>query len=84
MKYLKLEVTKEAVTDLYVEVPDDFDDKTIMRGVHRKELGQIARDTTDSFDWDEHGWEESLEVHGVAVVDEKEAKQFRVGTLRGV
>ena len=81
MKYLAIEVAKSATTDLFVEVPDDFDEKQFMRGLHRKELGRIARETTNEWEWDDFGWDDSLEIIEVKVVEESEAKQFKIGTL---
>lgn len=84
MKFLKVGVTRESSTDLYVEVPDDFDPAAIMRASYRDEVSTIAAETTDGTDWDDVDWHKSVEVHEVAVVTESEAKQFMVGRLRGV
>ena len=83
-KFLKVGVTKTFSTDLYVEVPDDFDPVSIMRASHRDVIGTIAMETTDRSDWDEFEWEKTVEACEVMVVPESEASQFMVGRLRGV
>ena len=84
MKYLKVGVTRESSTDLYIEVPDDFDPMSILRASHRNEIGLIAAQTTDDSDWDQFEWEKTVEAHEVTEVTEAEATQFIVGTLRAV
>ncbi len=83
-KFLKVGITKTLSTDLYVEVPDDFDPWSIMRASHRAELGVIAMETTDRSDWDEFEWEKTVEACEAMVVPESEASQFMVSRLRGV
>lgn len=81
MKYLKVEVTRQSSTDLFVEVPDDFDPALMLRDKYRKQLGRIAMETTDRLDWDDYEWENTVEAHGVKVVSEKEASDYMIGTL---
>lgn len=81
MKFLKLGVIRQSSTDLYVEVPDDFDPVEILRSKHQEAVGKIAFETTDSTDWDDFEWEKDVEVCSVEPVSESEARQFTVGRL---
>lgn len=81
MKYLKVEVTRTESTELYIEVPDEFDGATIMHQSFQERIGKIAMETTDSMDWDNYGWEENIEVQSVKTVSKDEAEQYMVGTL---
>lgn len=82
MKYARLIVTRTESTELYVEVPDDFDINQMIRNEHAKEVARIAAETTDSFDWDKSEWEDTVEVQSVKEVKEAEAKQYLMGTWR--
>jgi len=80
MAFLKVAVTRSSSTDLYIEVSDDFNPSHVMMRVNQKILGEIAGDTTDDMDWEDLGWEETVEAHSVVRVSEAEARQFQVGT----
>lgn len=80
--FLKVEVTRTESTELYVEVPDDFDHSQLMRHEYQKELARIADETThDSLDWDNSEWEETVEVQSISKVSEDQAKQYTCGKL---
>lgn len=82
MKYLKLEVTRESGTDLYVEVPDDFSIDAIGHSKFKEEIGRIAAETTDDSDWDDLEWDKDVTVQSSKVVSKAEAEQYIVGTLK--
>ena len=46
------------------------------KGRNYKTIGKAAKETTFESDWDDYGWEHTVEVQGVAVVKEKEALQY--------
>lgn len=79
MAFLKVAVTRSSSTDLYIEVPDDFNSSHVMMRKNQQILGEIARVTTDDIDWEDIGWEETVEAHSVVRVTEAEAKQYQVG-----
>ncbi len=73
-EFLRVEVTRAQSTELYLKVPKGWRPK----GRDYKLLGKAAKETTDRSDWDDYGWENSVEIQGCAVVEEKEATQFRL------
>ena len=79
-KFLKVKVTRTDSSELYIEVPDDFDPKLLLLGRNRDQLGLIAMETTDRSDWDNTAWEETVEAHSVSVVDQSEAENYIIGT----
>lgn len=80
MAFLKVAVTRSSSTDLYIEVPDDFAAPHVMMRKNQQILGEIARFTTDDADWEDIGWEETVEAHSVVRVTEAEARGYQVGT----
>jgi hypothetical protein len=74
MKYLKVEVSKAYVTDLYIEVPDDF--KIDRFNVDEIDLNKAADETTSSMDWEEEP--NSVESLSYSEVKEEEAKRYRM------
>ena len=81
MKFLKVQVVKKSHTDVYIEVPDDFEPRDIMHHKYREQIGKIAEETTQTYDWDEYGWEEDVDVEAASVVEESEAKEHQCGKL---
>lgn len=79
---MKVTVTRSESTELYVEVPDDFEQGELLRNKYQSEMGRIAMETTDSSDWDKYRWSETVEVQAVVDVDAWIADQFMIGTLR--
>lgn len=82
MKYFKASVTKQLTTDIYIEVPDDFNGVELLRSKYRDEIGRIAFDTTDDGDWDAYGLEHAVECNCAKEVSEEEANSFSVGILQ--
>jgi hypothetical protein len=78
-KYVKLELTRSERTDIYIKLPDDFDESGLIHHKHQEAIAEIADDTTDRFDWDNSGWLDSVEVQSVTLVEESEAKQYCCG-----
>lgn len=83
-KFVRVCVTRTESTELYVSVPDDFNNGDLMGGKYKEEIGRIAAETTDSMDWDVSEWEDTVEVQSVADVEEKEADQYMWGELKVV
>lgn len=82
-KYLKVGITRLVGTELYIEVPDDFEPSEIMNREHFKELARIASETASDSDWDnEEPLEETIEVCSVGVVSKAESDQYATGTLK--
>ena len=81
-KFLRVCVTRTESTELYVSVPDGFNNGDLMGGKYQAEIGRIAAETTDSMDWDVSEWEDTVEVQSVADVEEDEAKQYMWGELK--
>ena len=72
---MKVEVSRKEYSELYLEVPDDFDHRRIDPDI----LKEAAIKTLDSdFDWDDFGWSETVEEESVEVVGEEIANQFEV------
>ena len=82
MKTFKVSVTKTLTTDIYIQVPDDFDVRDFMRAEYQGELGRIALETTEDYDWDEFEWEKSVEAVHVTPATVGEASDYKVGELR--
>jgi len=77
-KFLKLEVLKQSATDVYIEVPDDFD---ITRHLPRELLKKAVVETTHPSDWDDSGSENHIEINGRTFVEDKEGKAYKHLTL---
>lgn len=77
MKYLKLEVSREWLTEMYVEVPDDFETKAIHSTKYARAIDRLANHMHDG-DWQSSALVEIMEVEEV---DAAVAKQFTVGRL---
>jgi hypothetical protein len=73
-EYLRVEVSRTEVTELYLKVPKGWKPT----GVNSKILGTAAKETTSDMDWDNDGWEDSVEFQGCSPVDEKEALLYKV------
>ena len=72
-KYIRITVTREQTTDLYVAVPDSFD-HTNPDHVRAIDLERAVRDTVDESDW---GWDDpEYERVGIEEVDAGEAEQY--------
>lgn len=75
-KYLEVEVTRVEGTTLYLKVPWNFDVKTLRRSSGNKILIDACKETVGDYDWDDFGWEDTLEVQSVKSVEEKEATAY--------
>ena len=81
MKWLKIHVTRESHTEVYVQVPDDFDLRDVRREKTLKQIQKIADETTEPGDWDTNGWEQTVRVVDAESVSEEEARDFAWGKL---
>ena len=79
--FLKVGVTRKAYSELYIEVPDGFDKNKLRSYELSKELGKVAKETTDSCDWENYGWEDDLDVDDINEVSVEEANLYKVGKL---
>jgi len=76
-KFIEIEVTKVLGTTLFLKVPKSWTYKNICI----KDLVRaINQDISDS-DWDDCGWEQTLEWESIKEVSENEAKQYSVYDL---
>jgi len=74
-KYLEVEVTRTEGTTLYLKVPYDFDRKKLSGEL----LVEACNKTCYSdFDWDNYGWEQTVECQSVKEVSEKDATAYEV------
>lgn len=78
-KFLKVEVTRHQWTEVYLEVPDDFDSQKLVYIGAEKILKPAIRATVKPFDWETDA-EEDMEYEGQSVeeVSESEARDYLV------
>lgn len=77
-KYLQVEITRMQGTLVFLKVPKDFDSKA--RGF-KEILKAAAVETCDEYDWDSHGWEDTVEWQSIKEAPEAEAQKYDVYTL---
>jgi hypothetical protein len=77
--YLRVTVTRSESTELYIEVPDDFEVNEIIKHKHQKRIAEIADEITDDSEWDSSEWKGTVDVQSVSVVSDVEAKKYKVG-----
>lgn len=73
-EYLRVEVTREQATEIYLKVPIGW--RPVGRA-HRV-LGRAAKATTERSDWDDFGWEHTVTLQTYSVIDKKEAERYPV------
>ena len=75
MKYLKVTVSKEKYTDVYISVPDDFDPRDMFTYRQKKiDIPAIVEEQiTDDIAWET---EPAVSVHGVGEVEKEEFEQY--------
>ncbi len=66
-KFLEVEVTRQQGTTVYIEVPDDFDPVSARHHVKLAAIHTVGR-----HEWDDDGWENTVELESVKVVTEEE------------
>lgn len=76
-EYIRVEVTRTESTSLYLKVPKGWRPS----GIYRELMGHAAKETTTKADWDNSGWESSVEAQGHKLVDAEEAEQYQVFDL---
>jgi len=81
MKFLKVHVTRESHSELYVMVPDDFQVEEVRRSKYLTRLGRIAEETTLDSDWDDTDWEHTIRVVDFESMSEEDAKEVCWGAL---
>jgi hypothetical protein len=81
MPFARLVVTRTESTELYIEVPEGFDAKSLIRMEYQQEVGRIAEETTEGYDWDKSEWIDTVDVQSVSLVSEEEAKKYQCGKL---
>jgi hypothetical protein len=73
-KYLEVEVTRTEGMTLYLKVPYDFDRKKLSTEL----LAKACKETCNDYDWDDYGWEQTVEWQAVKEVPEKDATIYEV------
>ena len=73
-KYLEVEVTRTEGTTVYLKVPYDFDRKKLSTEL----LAKACEETSEDYDWDDWGWEQTVEWQSVKEVSEKDATAYTV------
>lgn len=81
-KFIEVEVTRTEGTTLFLKVPSNFDNQSLFHYKSMKLLVEACKKTCGNFDWDNFGWEESLEVQSVNDVSEKEASQYKTYEIK--
>ena len=71
-EFLRVEVTRAQGTELYMKVPKGWRPT----GRNSRVLGKAAAETTGRSDWDDYGWEQTVEMQSYSVVNEKEARGY--------
>ena len=72
-KYLEVEISKKLFTTVYLKVPKNFDNN-----ISSIILSKAAEETCDRMDWDDYGWEETIEWENIKEVSEKTANEYKV------
>jgi len=73
-KYLEVEVTRTQGTVLYLKVPKNFETKKL----NNKILVDACKGTLAEYEWDEEGWEGTIERQATKEVSENEATAYNV------
>lgn len=73
-EYICVEITRKEGTELYMKVPKGWRPS----GRDYKLLGRATKETVRDLDWDNHGWENDVEVEGYQSVEAKNAEQFKI------
>lgn len=74
-KYVEIEVTRTESTSVFLKVPKDWRyewqrDKNM--------LVKAVKETVDTYDWDNYGWEHRIEVQSQSTVSEDVANDYTV------
>lgn len=77
-KFLRVTVSKTMSTELYIEVDESFD---MMKDIRKLNLGKVAHETTDRFDWDVDD-DSDVQMESVHVIDAKEASHYKTFDAR--
>lgn len=79
-EYIRVEVTRSQSTQLFMKVPKDW--RPSGRAYDYKLMGMAAKETTENYDWDDYGWEDTIEVQSYKPVDAKEAESYSIFDVR--
>lgn len=71
--YYKIGVSRSTYTEVYIAVPKGEK----ITHADRKLIKTATLETTDNYDWDDYGWENTLEVEEISQVDENEATSYK-------
>lgn len=74
-KYVELEITRTESTSVFLKVPKDwqFEERR-----DKKMLVKAVKETVDTYDWDNYGWEHRIEVESQRTVSEDDANDYTV------
>lgn len=84
MPFVRVIVTRQESTELYIEVPEGFDGSKLMHHTYQKEVARITSETTTEAKWDSSEWEDTVEVQSIANVPESEAMKYICGKLKKI
>ena len=71
-EWLEMDITRMQGVVVYIKVPKGWRPK----GRDRWILARAAEATCKDHDWDDYGWEETVEMQSCKPCTEEEAKQF--------
>lgn len=77
-EFLRVEVSRKQYATLYLKVPKGWRPK----GKDRKILEEAAKETVDNYDWDDFGWEFTIEMESWKTCDEREATSYSFFTIK--
>lgn len=78
MKYLKVEVSREEYSEVYVSVPDDFSAMSFYAAKSAIDLQQLVKDQCRDYDWEKGN---DIEIQSIVTVEESEAKAYGASDL---
>lgn len=73
-EYIRLAVSRSEWTEIYLKVPKGWRPS----GRDYKLIGQATKETVSDHDWDNYGWENSVDVQEQEPVNEEEANLYKV------
>jgi hypothetical protein len=75
-RFLKVSITREQSSVIYVKVPDGFENNSIRQ--HRDEINSITEDTVYESDW----MDSFIGVESVKEIPEEEFRQWSSGEIK--
>lgn len=74
-KYVELAITRTESTSVFLKVPKDWKYEYQR---DKKMLVKAVKETVGTYDWDNYGWEHSMEVESQCTVSEDVAYDYKV------